>query len=73
MRNSPHYIYSRWCWANGIVVYPKPITSNGSILLLVLNQNGVEKIGTEKIRNENLAEKTTDLYRRIYEKHNKNN
>lgn len=73
MAKTEFYIYSSWCFANGIKVYPKPITSNGSICLLILNQNGIETLGTEKIKNEDLTTKITDLYRRIYDKHNNTN
>lgn len=41
------YIYQKWCWDNGITIYPKPITYNGSRCKIVINTNGQETIGKE--------------------------
>ena len=63
--------YFSWCVDNGITIYPKPYTPNGSVLKIVVNNNGREKIGEEKYTNDSIYEKIKELYRDIFNKYNK--
>ncbi|MCG8762937.1 hypothetical protein G1K46_09360 [Tenacibaculum finnmarkense] len=58
----------RWCWNNGIKIFPKPMVSNGSVLKIVISNNGVEKIGKDNYDNKEVYKKINELYTQIYNK-----
>ncbi len=60
-----------WCVNNGITIYPKPYNSIGTVLKIVVNNNGREKIGDEKHTEETIYKKIKELYKQIFTKHNK--
>ncbi|MDO5609094.1 MAG: hypothetical protein Q4G08_11635, partial [Capnocytophaga sp.] len=62
------HVIRRWCWDNGISIYPIPVIPNGKILKIAVNINGNEKIGTQTYDNKNVYDKINELYRQIYER-----
>lgn len=71
MNTNDYHKYFSWCVNNGITIYPKPYTPNGSVLKIVVNNNGREKIGEEKYTDNSIYDKIKDLYKQIFNKHNK--
>lgn len=65
-----HIKAKKWCWDNGIKIYPLPIVSNGSILKIIVNKNGNETLGEQKYDQNQVYEKIKELYSSIYEKNN---
>ena len=70
MNPKDYHKYFSWCTSNGITIYPKPLTPSGSILKIVVNNKGTEKIGEEKYTNDTIYDKIKDLYKQIFNKHN---
>lgn len=72
------YIYAKWCWENGVKFVPHPITSNGSVLKILMikevKQNitthTTEKLGEEKFTPETVYDKIRELYKAVYFKNN---
>lgn len=65
--------YFSWCVGNGITIYPRPIVPNGSVLKIVVNSNGTEKVGEEKFTDNKIYDKIRELYKLIFNKHNNTN
>lgn len=65
----PQHVAMSWCWDNGISIYPVPQVSNGKVLKICLNKNGVETIGKDIYDNgPKIYDKIKQMYQTIYEK-----
>lgn len=79
-----YYFHTKWCWDNGVTIYPVPIVNNGNVCKIAINTRGVEEIGenefvakkvkinkkeTKYIHFE-LWDKIRELYKTLYEKKN---
>lgn len=60
----------RWCWNNGVKIFPHPLMSDGSILKIVVSKNGDETIGTKKYNEKEVYKKIDELYTVFYKKNN---
>lgn len=75
-----YYFHTKWCWENGIKIYPVPIVNTGNVCKIAINIRGVEKVGETKFiakkidKNKythiELWDKIRELYKTIYEKKN---
>ena len=61
----------KWCWENGIRIYPHPLNKNGTKLAIIIENNGDEIIGKGIYSDKNVYEKINDLYLKLFKKHAK--
>ena len=59
----------RWCWSNGIKIYPHPLLSNGTVLKVMINNNGNERLGNERFTPKTIYKKINELYTELYNNH----
>ncbi len=60
----------RWCWENGIKVYPHPMTKDGGVLKIIISDNGNEKLGEKKYNKETVYSKINEIYSTLYNRNN---
>jgi hypothetical protein len=61
----------KWCWENGIRIYPHPLNKNGTKLAIVIEKNGNETIGKGIYSDNDVYEKINELYLNLFKKHGK--
>lgn len=70
IRVQPNYKAMSWCFANEIEIFPHPLTSNGTVLAIVIRKKGNEQMEKEKYNESEVYKRISELYESEYKKAN---